>query len=105
MKIMKKMRGAMIRCREMPADFRAISSEFSPRFPKVMMLASRIARGRAIGTRLADTYISSSVITVNDNPLPASSSIHFQRNCMRRMKIVMKKVRINGGMKDAMMNR
>ena len=42
--------GRMMRNRLTPAAFIAVSSLFSPRFPKVISEASRIANGSANGT-------------------------------------------------------
>ncbi len=47
---MRKMRGRMMRNREMPAAFMAVSSKFSPRLPNVMSEASRMASGSPSGT-------------------------------------------------------
>ena len=49
---MKMIRGLMVFTSETPAAFMAVSSDFSPRLPKVIRLASRMARGSAIGTML-----------------------------------------------------
>lgn len=49
-KAIKKTNGRIIRNKEMPADFMALSSKFSPKFPKVMSDASNKAKGRARGT-------------------------------------------------------
>jgi hypothetical protein len=49
-------RGRIILKREIPADFIATSSYFSPKLPIVIMDASKIARGRAIGTRVTKIY-------------------------------------------------
>ena len=40
-------RGNIARCNEMPADLMATSSYFSPRSPKVMIDASKTAKGKA----------------------------------------------------------
>ena len=50
---MKMMSGRMIRKSEIPADFIAISSKFSPKLPNVINEASNIARGSANGTNEA----------------------------------------------------
>ena len=42
--------GLIMRKRDIPAAFIAVSSNFSPRLPKVMRLARSTARGKAIGT-------------------------------------------------------
>ncbi len=48
----RTMSGAIILTSEIPEAFIAVSSNFSPKLPKVMRLASRMARGSAIGTML-----------------------------------------------------
>ncbi len=50
---MKMMSGRMIRKSDIPADFIAVSSKFSPKFPNVINEASSIARGNAKGTNEA----------------------------------------------------
>ena len=45
--------GRMIRNRLTPAAFIAVSSDFSPKLPKVISDASRIANGNANGTTVA----------------------------------------------------
>ncbi|MPN51812.1 hypothetical protein SDC9_199461 [bioreactor metagenome] len=42
----------MILNNDIPADFMAVSSKFSPRFPKVISDASKIAKGNARGTKV-----------------------------------------------------
>ena len=44
------MRGRMILISDIPAAFIAVSSKFSPRLPKVINEASKMAKGKAIGT-------------------------------------------------------
>src|SRR6056297_2869348 len=90
------MRGNINLCKDIPADLIAVSSKFSPKFPKVMMDESKTARGRAIGTSRADAYTINSKITVHSNPFPARSSMYFHRNCINRMKREIKKVRTKG---------
>jgi hypothetical protein len=43
-------KGCMIRKRLIPAAFIAVSSNFSPRLPKVISDARRMAKGKASGT-------------------------------------------------------
>lgn len=47
---MSTIRGAMTRSSETPEAFMAVSSDFSPRLPKVISEARRIASGNAMGT-------------------------------------------------------
>ena len=44
--------GNMILCNEMPDDFNAVSSRFSPIFPNVIRAANNMANGKAIGMKL-----------------------------------------------------
>ena len=45
----------MIRNKESPEDFSAVSSFFSAKFPKVMMEEKRTAKGKASGINVAET--------------------------------------------------
>jgi hypothetical protein len=94
--------GAIILTRDMPEDLNASSSRFSARFPKVIRLARSTARGRAMGTRLALVYSRNSEITFISRPFPIRSSIYFQRNCIRSIKMTKKNVSMNGPIKDFM---
>jgi hypothetical protein len=47
-------RGLIIRGNEMPADFMASNSLFSPKLPRVISEANRVDKGNAIGTKLAE---------------------------------------------------
>lgn len=53
-KTMITVNGRMIRSREKPLDFRAVSSLFSAKFPKVIKDESKIANGKAKGIKLAE---------------------------------------------------
>ena len=66
----KRMRGS-----EMPAAFMASSSFFSPMPPRVMMEASRVASGRAIGISVQAAQPRNSKITPSPSPFPTNSSI------------------------------
>ncbi len=44
------------RTREMPAALMAVSSELSPRLPKVMRELRRMARGKACGISISPMY-------------------------------------------------
>jgi hypothetical protein len=48
-------KGRMMRNKEKPLDFRAVSSLCSAKLPKVMSEESKMAKGRASGIKLADT--------------------------------------------------
>ena len=66
--------GRMIWTSETPADFIASNSNRSPRFPKVISEASKIASGSAIGTRNRAAYINISAKTGIPKPFPTMSS-------------------------------
>ncbi len=53
MSTMSMMSGAMVRSSDMPAAFMAVSSNVSPRLPKIMSDASSMASGSAIGTMVS----------------------------------------------------
>ena len=105
MKIVTKTNGIIIRGREIPADFIASNSLFSPKFPSVISDARSVAKGSAMGTSPAEAYTSNSTITFHSSPLPTKSSIYFQRNCIKRMNMAMKKVITSGPRYDLSMNR
>jgi hypothetical protein len=88
--------GLMIRGREIPADFMASNSLFSPIPPIVINEAKRVDKGRAMGTNPAEAYSRSSAITSALKPFPTRSSMYFHRNCISRINMTMKKVRSKG---------
>lgn len=65
----------MMRNKEKPLAFKAVSSLCSAKLPKVMSEESKIAKGSAIGMIPAETYIKSSRMTQTLRPLPMRSSI------------------------------
>lgn len=50
-----KVSGFMILYNDIPLDLKAISSLFSEKLPKVISDDKRIAKGKANGTKLAET--------------------------------------------------
>ena len=76
------------------------NSLFSPRFPKVINDAIKMAKGKARGTKLADVYNSNSAIIEISNPFPTKSSIYFHRNCIKRINRTINNEIIKGGRKD-----
>ena len=92
--------GLMKRSKEMPADFIATNSKLSPRLPNVMIEDIKIDNGNANGIAVAVTYAVSLRMFEKSNPLPTKSSMYFQKNCITRINRVMKKVAMNGPMKD-----
>ena len=59
---------------EMPAALMAVSSELSPRLPKVISDDRRMASGKACGISIRPIYVKNWAITSSDSPLPISSS-------------------------------
>ena len=59
---------------EMPAALMAVSSELSPRLPKVMSDDRRMARGKACGMSIRPIYQKNWASTSSVRPLPMSSS-------------------------------
>ena len=66
--------GRKVCIREIPAALMAVSSELSPRLPKVINDDSRIASGKACGISISPMYQKNCAITSSDSPLPISSS-------------------------------
>lgn len=71
---MNKIKGFKILKRGMPADFKAVNSFRSAKFPIAIILAIKIARGRARLTILAEAKNISLAITQGSMPLPMKSS-------------------------------
>ena len=84
---------------ETPADLKLESSYRSDILPITITEEMSTAIGKAKGMREIDIYANISKIKKNPAPLPAISSIHFQRNCIIKTKMAMKKVTMNGGIK------
>ena len=95
-KIIKINSGLKILIRGTPADLIAVSSFLSERFPNAIILATRIAIGRARFTILAEAYHISFVITNPSSPFPIKSSAYTQRNCMSSTNSATGKVIANG---------
>ena len=71
----------------------------------MFMEANSVEIGSAMGTKVADAYISNSMMTPNSSPLPTRSSIYFHTNCISRTKTAMAKVSSSGPRKDFSMRR
>ena len=104
MNMMNISSGLIKRRNEMPEDFIATSSKFSPMLPNVIIDARRMLNGKASGTRVVDIYTSNWMIVQMFIPLPMSSSIYSQKNCITKTKRDIKKVTINGPTKLRMIN-
>src|SRR5207237_5883307 len=87
---------------KIPHALHAARSKCTATFPKVINDERRIAIGNASGTMVAEKYIISLVTMNQPSPLPTMSSMYFHKNCMSRMKIETKKVRIKGPIKERM---
>ena len=96
--------GRMIRTSETPADFIANNSNRSPRFPKVISEASKMANGSAIGTRKRAAYINISAKIGIPRPFPTMSSMYLHRNCISTINRQMPKVIKNNGRKVCSIN-
>ena len=76
----------------MPADFMAVSSELSPKFPKVMREERRMASGNACGTRNSPIYQKNCANTSTESPFPMSLSTCCHKNCIIKTNWQMKNV-------------
>jgi hypothetical protein len=99
MKIINTSNGLINLRKEIPDDLMATNSKFSPMLPNVIIEASKILRGNANGTSVVDMKISNWRIVQAFTPLPISSSMYNQKNCMTNTKSATKKVTINGPVK------
>ena len=90
-------KGRMICINDTPADFMASNSRRSPKFPKVINEANRIAKGSAIGTRNKAAYINISANTGIPRPFPTISSMYRQRNCINTINRQIPNVIRNNG--------
>ncbi len=97
--IATKKRGRINLNKEMPEDFMATSSKFSPSLPKVIIEDSKMAIGNASVTNVALAYTINLVSVKTSRPLPTRSSMYFQRICIISTKRVIKNVTINGPIK------
>lgn len=78
--------------RDIPAAFIAVSSQLSPKLPKVINEDSSMASGMACGTSISPIYQKNCASISIDRPLPISSSIYLQRNCIISTNWQMKNV-------------
>ena len=93
-------RGFIICISDIPADFIASNSKFSPRLPIVIIVARRIANGIPIGIIFIVAYIMSSIMTLGSRPLPTNSSIYRHTKFIIRIKMMIRKVSTSGPRKD-----
>jgi hypothetical protein len=91
--------GRMILNRLTPAAFIAVSSNFSPRLPKVINEANNIANGNANGTTDVIAYTKNSANTLISTPLPTRSFTCIHTNCISNMNTQIKKVTMSNPMK------
>jgi len=99
-KIVRYNIGLMKRNNEMPDDFIATNSNLSPIFPNVIIEEIKIAIGIASRIMEALAYHRNSHIVKKSRPFPTKSSIYFHNICIINTKNAIKKVAINGPIKD-----
>lgn len=97
-------KGRMNRVKEIPAALMATNSNFSPRFPKVMIDEKSNAKGKAIGTQNKATNPTNFKTVMRSSPLPTKSSIYNQKNCMVKTNKEIAKAAIKGPIKDRIIN-
>lgn len=99
-KMVKTSSGRINLMSEIPAALIATSSNFSPRFPKVMMDENNKASGKAMGTQNKATSPINLSTVIKSSPFPTKSSIYNQKNCMVSTKREMANAAINGPIKE-----
>ena len=78
--------------KEMPEARIAVSSEDSPRFPKVISEDRSIAKGKAWGTSISPIYQKNCARISIVRPFPMRSSMYLHRNCIISTNWQMKNV-------------
>ena len=91
-----KNNGRIILYKDIPEDFKAVSSWFSPSLPNAIKDASKIANGKANGTNVGIMYTTISNMIGHSSPFPIRSSIYFHTFCIRSIKSIVKNEPING---------
>ncbi len=76
----KTVSGRINRHNETPPDLMAVNSKNSPKFPNVINVASKMANGKAMGTKDTEAKDINLRMRKVSNPLPTKSSTYFQRN-------------------------
>ena len=99
-KMVKTSSGRMKRINEIPAALMATNSNFSPRFPNVMMDENSNANGKAMGTQKRATSPINLSTVIKSRPFPTRSSIYNQKNCMVNTNREMANAAINGPIKE-----
>jgi hypothetical protein len=84
----------------MPEDLMATNSKLSLKFPKVIMDEIKMAIGIASINKDALAYQTNCAIVTKSSPFPTKSSIYFHKLCIINTKKPMKKVMMNGPIKD-----
>lgn len=90
--------GRMSLERGIPADFMAVSSVCSPRFPKHIRVAKSVANGKAVGTVMREKYKKSFPKTDKPRSLPIKSVKYIIKNLIRKINTTTAVVSINGPM-------
>ena len=79
-----------------PADFMAVSSLCSPKLPKHIRVANRVAKGSAVGTVISEKYMKSFAKTNIPRSLPIKSLKYIIKNLIKNIKTTIAVVSING---------
>lgn len=90
--------------REIPAALMATSSNFSPKFPNVMIEEKSNAKGNAMGTQNNATKPTNFKTVTKSKPFPTKSSIYNQKNCMVSTNREIAKAAIKGPINDRIIN-
>lgn len=96
MSITTAMSGFMICMMDIPADFIASNSKFSPKLPIVMIAAKSITIGRPSGIMFVVAYAISSIMTPASRPFPVNSSMYRHTKFIIKTNMTMKNVTIRG---------
>lgn len=91
-KVQKSTTGRIMRNKGIPAAFMDNSSYRSPKFPKVIRAARRIANGRDNGISVSADRKKNWARTLISSPFPTSSSTYLHKNCIMKMKRQIKNV-------------
>lgn len=77
----------------MPAAFMAVNSKCSPKLPKVIREANKMANGNPSGTTDMMAYTKNSASTFISTPLPTKSLTCIHKNCISNMNMQMTNVK------------
>jgi hypothetical protein len=80
----------------MPEDFIAVNSVCSPRLPKHIRVANRVANGNAVGTVIKEKNMKSLAKTGNPRSFPINSLKYIIKNLIKNIKTTMTVVNMKG---------